>query len=103
MDCYDPEISINIVDLGLVYRIELVDDSTMPSSIPMLRVEVDMSLTTPGYPVSANPRSNLSTKLESRTHQRGGARDAGYRRVVYKTRAFPAVAGSATARGKWRK
>ena len=57
MDCYDHEISINIVDLGLVYRIELVDDSTMPSSIPMLRVEVDMSLTTPGYPVSANPRS----------------------------------------------
>ncbi len=50
MDCYDPEIPINIVDLGLVYRIELVDDSTMPRSIPMLRVEVDMSLTTPDCP-----------------------------------------------------
>ena len=48
MDCSDPEIPVNIVDLGLVYRIELFDDSTMPGSIPMQRVEVDMSLSTPG-------------------------------------------------------
>lgn len=49
-DCYDPEIPINIVDLGLIYRIDIVDDPTMPGRIPMQRAEVDMTLTTPGCP-----------------------------------------------------
>lgn len=50
MDCFDPEIPINIVDLGLIYRIEIFEDSTMPGSVSMQRVEVDMSLTTQGCP-----------------------------------------------------
>ena len=41
--CYDPEIPINIVDLGLVYRCELHagDDGKR-------NVEIDMTLTAPG-------------------------------------------------------
>lgn len=41
--CYDPEIPINIVELGLVYRCEVqrMDDGSN-------RVEVDMTLTAPG-------------------------------------------------------
>ena len=38
----DPELNINIVDLGLVYEIEVEDD----------RVEILMTLTTPGCPLS---------------------------------------------------
>lgn|SRR5487761_1685659 len=50
MDCYDPEIPVNIVDLGLIYRVELFDDPTMPGAVPMQRAEIDMTLTTPGCP-----------------------------------------------------
>jgi probable FeS assembly SUF system protein SufT len=41
--CYDPEIPVNIVDLGLVYecKIEKVDDGTR-------KVAVSMTLTAPG-------------------------------------------------------
>jgi metal-sulfur cluster biosynthetic enzyme len=37
-DCYDPEIPTNIVDLGLVYGVEVAED----------KVEVKMTLTAPG-------------------------------------------------------
>jgi len=41
--CFDPEIPINIVDLGLVYRCEVF--TIKPDS---RRVEIDMTLTAPG-------------------------------------------------------
>ena len=37
-ECYDPEIPVNIVDLGLVYDVEINDD----------KVAVKMTLTAPG-------------------------------------------------------
>ena len=40
---YDPEIPVNIYDLGLVYRVVVSDESD---------VEIDMTLTTPGCPVA---------------------------------------------------
>lgn len=41
--CYDPEIPVNIVDLGLIYDLQIVD---LPAGGQ--RVEVKMTLTAPG-------------------------------------------------------
>lgn len=41
--CYDPEIPINIVDLGLIYRCEITRNPQGGRS-----VEIDMTLTAPG-------------------------------------------------------
>jgi len=41
--CYDPEIPVNIVDLGLIYRCEVTSLVTGERS-----VDVDMTLTAPG-------------------------------------------------------
>ncbi|MEE9237758.1 MAG: metal-sulfur cluster assembly factor [Thermoplasmata archaeon] len=51
--CYDPEIPINIVDLGLVYEIELKDD----------KVHVKMTLTAPGCPMHTMISEDVTRKL----------------------------------------
>ena len=43
-ECYDPEIPVNIVDLGLVYSVDLADDESGKGK----RVGVKMTLTAPG-------------------------------------------------------
>jgi len=40
---YDPEIPVDIYELGLIYKVELEDDRTL---------KVDMTLTAPGCPVA---------------------------------------------------
>ncbi len=40
---YDPEIPVNIYDLGLIYRLDVGTDGV---------VEIDMTLTAPGCPVA---------------------------------------------------
>ena len=45
-ECYDPEIPVNIVDMGLIYEVKV-----KPTEVPNLEgdaVEVEMTLTTPG-------------------------------------------------------
>jgi FeS assembly SUF system protein len=41
---HDPEIPVNVFDLGLIYRIEAKDQGF---------VEIDMTLTAPGCPVAS--------------------------------------------------
>jgi len=53
--CYDPEIPINIVDLGLVYNVDIQGD----------KVSVRMTLTAPGCPASAYISQDVKRKLES--------------------------------------
>ena len=40
---YDPEIPVNIYELGLIYKIEITDKK---------KVNIDMTLTTPNCPVA---------------------------------------------------
>jgi FeS assembly SUF system protein len=40
---YDPEIPVDIYELGLIYRIDVSDDKD---------IEIDMTLTAPGCPVA---------------------------------------------------
>ena len=47
--CYDPEIPINIVDLGLVYRVNIENDG---DNLHLYKVRVKMTLTAPGCPMS---------------------------------------------------
>jgi metal-sulfur cluster biosynthetic enzyme len=41
-ECYDPEIPVNVVDLGLIYEVKIIDDW----------VGVKMTLTSPGCGMS---------------------------------------------------
>ena len=47
---YDPEIPVNIVDLGLVYSMDV--EQTPDVTPPAYRVNVAMTLTAPGCPVA---------------------------------------------------
>ena len=54
---YDPEIPVNIYDLGLIYRIELNDDAT--------ELSVDMTLTAPNCPAADFIHEDVRQKLEA--------------------------------------
>ena len=54
---YDPEIPVNVYDLGLVYRIELNDDLT--------QLDVDMTMTAPSCPMADFIVEDVRQKLES--------------------------------------
>ena len=53
---YDPEIPVNIYDLGLIYKIELTDDYTL---------NIDMTLTAPNCPAADFIVEDVREKLES--------------------------------------
>ena len=53
--CYDPEIMINIVDLGLVYGVDVEGE----------KVHVEMTLTTPGCPMYEFMAENVKQKVEA--------------------------------------
>ena len=68
--CYDPEIPVNIVDLGLIYeiRFEPAADSTPE---PKQDVAVDMTLTAQGCPEHVN----ISAQVKARIEQLPGVRN----------------------------
>jgi probable FeS assembly SUF system protein SufT len=57
--CYDPEIPVNIVDLGLVYLCELEDEEGMT------KVKVKMTLTAPGCGMGPVLAHDVKTKIET--------------------------------------
>lgn len=49
-DVYDPELPVNIVDLGLVYRVDIAPDTDAPGMMPRQKVEIDVTMTSKGCP-----------------------------------------------------
>lgn len=64
--CYDPEIPVNIVDLGLIYNVNFV-----PVDENKQDVSVDMTLTAQGCPEHVN----ISAQVKSRLEQLPGIRN----------------------------
>ncbi len=62
-DVYDPELPVNIVDLGLVYKIELAPDPDAPGMVPKQKVNIDLTLTTPGCPSHAQITEQIKNRL----------------------------------------
>ncbi len=54
---YDPEIPVNVYDLGLIYRIEVSDDCR--------ELQVDMTLTAPNCPAADFILEDVRQKLEA--------------------------------------
>jgi metal-sulfur cluster biosynthetic enzyme len=54
-DCYDPEIPLNVVDLGLIYEVKAGTEA----------VDVKMSVTSPACPSGAAIAEDIKTKLSN--------------------------------------
>jgi len=55
-ECYDPEIPVNVVDLGLIYDVEIDSDEG--------KVAVTMTLTAMGCPMAGEVISDVETHVE---------------------------------------
>ena len=53
---YDPEIPVNVYDLGLIYRIDLKEDGTL---------EMDMTMTAPNCPAADYIMEDVRQKVEA--------------------------------------
>ncbi|AXC09746.1 PaaD-like protein (DUF59) involved in Fe-S cluster assembly [Acidisarcina polymorpha] len=62
-DVYDPELPVNIVDLGLVYKVDLAADPDAPGLVPKQKVIIDLTLTTPGCPSHAQITEQIRNRL----------------------------------------
>ncbi len=64
--CYDPEIPVNIVDLGLIYKVTFA-----PAPEDKQDIAIDMTLTAQGCPEHVN----ISAQVKSRLEQLPGIRN----------------------------
>lgn len=70
--CYDPEIPVNIVDLGLIYKVNFEEAPGATPEEAKRDVIIDMTLTAQGCPEHVN----ISAQVKSRLEQLPGVRDA---------------------------
>jgi metal-sulfur cluster biosynthetic enzyme len=52
-ECYDPEIPVNVVDLGLIYEVKIIEDW----------VGIKMTLTTPGCGMSGMIAQSVKNRV----------------------------------------
>lgn len=69
-NCFDPELKLNLVDLGLIYKIEMTPDPDSTPKWPRQRVKIIMTLTTPHCPASGLIVEQVENRL-------AGIRDVG--------------------------
>ncbi len=62
-DVNDPELPVNIVDLGLVYNVAVEPDPDAPGMLPRQRVAVTMTMTTQGCPAHAMILEQVRNRL----------------------------------------
>ena len=58
--CYDPEIPIDLWNLGLIYNIEIIDTENEDKNI-----EITMSLTTPGCTMGQHMANDIKNKIKT--------------------------------------
>ncbi len=54
-ECYDPEIPVNVVDLGLIYNVDIHDETGV--------VDVKMTLTSMGCPMAGEVISEVEMRV----------------------------------------
>lgn len=79
-ECYDPEIPVNLVDLGLIYDVKIIDDW----------VGVKMTLTSPGCGMSGI----ISQNVRNAVLKVPGVKDADVR-IVWQPAWSPALMSEA--------
>ena len=66
---YDPEIPVNIYDLGMIYKIDVQEDNSVSQRDlddgPNAMVELDMTFTPPNCPAADYLLEDVRTKVES--------------------------------------
>jgi FeS assembly SUF system protein len=62
--CYDPEIPVNIYELGLVYEVKVS---------PEAQVAITMTLTSPACPVAQSLPKEIETRIKAIPGVRGAA------------------------------
>ena len=66
---YDPEIPVDIYELGMIYKIEVKDDATASKGdidgAPQATVDIDMTFTAPNCPAADFILEDVRTKVES--------------------------------------
>jgi metal-sulfur cluster biosynthetic enzyme len=62
-DIMDPELPINIVDLGLILKVDIAPDPDAPGMLPRQKVAIDITMTTQGCPAHAIILEQVKNRL----------------------------------------
>lgn len=67
-DCYDPEVKLNLVDLGLIYAVSTRPDPDSTPAWPRQWVKITMTLTTQQCPASGLIFEQVNNRLAGIQH-----------------------------------